>query len=553
MGGMPGSYSDIVGMTQPGAQPAPYVAPTPSPKAPYIPPPPPPQSPYQLGGPQAQGDPTQYNPMQFQLPPPPPSMQQSAGMDPEEWKAWVANYPQYPGETPVDYSNRLMLAIQNQEITRQGQNILVNGPGAGAAGAAGAGPAGMDPLEAARQQAFDLLNRQRLQYAPGNDMGIGGYLQAGMAGQDVPYTPSVIQSLLANSADSVAGQVAGQGDQVRGAMSRAGLTGSGLQASAMSDIYSQGGKETRSEARNITSNAELQNYMARERARQAGMQFLQQRAQNEWLANQAGTGLLSRYEITGESPFASEGRSDSYAQQTFGDGGRLGGSGAGYTTAGGVSYPGNTEPVWDENLKKYVYPQGTGGGTTGSWGTAGQSQNMGSGGLGGQGTLNQWSGFDGSGGTTIWDPATQQWVQSSPQQGIPSTGQSSGLQPWGGVWNGTHLNPDADPNQPSVPPQQVPGQPIQFPIQPGPQPVPNREGNGGQGGSGYSPYGTGSGATGGGGISSVAATNVSGAYNPAAYAGGGLNSMGQPIQYDQYGSYRDPYTGAQSWAPYTGK
>lgn len=150
-------------------------------------------------------------------------------------------------------------------------------------------------LDEQRGLAFRALNEQRGQYGDPFAQAYQTQLAQRAAGQDVPFTDQVRGLMLAQSADASAGQYAGEQQQILRAMANAGLSGSGLQASALANAQRRAARTARQGRQQINTRAELENYNARERAMEAAAQYLQQRAANNWLAAQQEVMLRSQF------------------------------------------------------------------------------------------------------------------------------------------------------------------------------------------------------------------------------------------------------------------
>lgn len=98
-----------------------------------------------------------------------------------------------------------------------------------------------------------------------------------VTGQDVPFTQTVLNNMLGQNADSANGQFQQQRRIIDRGFANAGLTGSGLQSSALADAAANAARAARAGRRDITTRAELENYNARITAQQMAQSFLQQR------------------------------------------------------------------------------------------------------------------------------------------------------------------------------------------------------------------------------------------------------------------------------------
>lgn len=115
-----------------------------------------------------------------------------------------------------------------------------------------------------------------------------GQVQGRAAGQDSPFSANLISSLIADSTSANARGVSRDSDMIRRMMANSGLSGSGLETSALVNARRGATAQTTAARRDITSRAELANYQAKVAAQQEVNQMLQQRlaAQQELVAGQ---------------------------------------------------------------------------------------------------------------------------------------------------------------------------------------------------------------------------------------------------------------------------
>lgn len=151
-----------------------------------------------------------------------------------------------------------------------------------------------DELEQQRQRIEEALLRQRNffdtnQAAQGlsgfyNDpmaQGLFGQVQDRASGAASPFSPELIASLIANSTGANARGVQRDSSMIRRSFANSGLSGSGLENTALVNSRRQATAQNTAARRDITSRAELANFQARERAQSQVQQILQQRLQHQ--------------------------------------------------------------------------------------------------------------------------------------------------------------------------------------------------------------------------------------------------------------------------------
>lgn len=153
---------------------------------------------------------------------------------------------------------------------------------------------GVGRLEQERNTALQRLEQLRTYYDRPDAAQLLQQLQGRASGQDAPFTQDVIGSLLAGNADASAGMARSEGDMLRQRYANAGLSGSGIETSAMVMSRRRASALARAGRREITSRAALENYQARERAQSQVMQYVQQRQMAEQAAGMAEVDFRSR-------------------------------------------------------------------------------------------------------------------------------------------------------------------------------------------------------------------------------------------------------------------
>ena len=134
-----------------------------------------------------------------------------------------------------------------------------------------------------------------------NAQGVLQSIMRQVQGTDQPFTPGVVNNMLADSADSNAATYNSQRQQVNRAMANAGLSGSGLEASALSGMQSQVAGSTRAGRRDIQTRSQLENYNAKTQANTQAMNFLAQQAQQHQAAAFQEAGYRSQMNETGDA------------------------------------------------------------------------------------------------------------------------------------------------------------------------------------------------------------------------------------------------------------
>ena len=193
-----------------------------------------------------------------------------------------------------------------------------------------------DMLLQARQRAFALLAQQRGLYGQPGAQELESSMLGQMRGQNVPFTPDVVNAQLAGLSDTVAAGSAAEADQLRRSAANRGI-GGGIVEYGLTAGRGEARKALTTGRREITSQRDLANFQAQERARSEYSNLVRDKAYNQWLANQAEVGLLSRFEQTGDAGYNS--LANAVQQQQIGGQGALTGGAGGITSALGQSRP----------------------------------------------------------------------------------------------------------------------------------------------------------------------------------------------------------------------
>lgn len=153
-------------------------------------------------------------------------------------------------------------------------------------------------MQALRDQSFAELRGERDWWdTDPNALEVRGSLQGQMRGQDVPFTELVQQGLIGRDSDANASALAQQQELIRQQMASAGLSGGGGQLAAQLSAQRAASAAQRSAARDIRTRAELENFQARERARQEVSQLMAREAAQRMQATNKAVDLRSQMEI----------------------------------------------------------------------------------------------------------------------------------------------------------------------------------------------------------------------------------------------------------------
>lgn len=190
-------------------------------------------------------------------------------------------------------------------------------PGGGAGGPMFTG-SGDQRLEQARQRAFGSLG-QGAEIFRGD---LGQTLQRGiqqiLAGQNLPFSQGVQANMFSQAADAAGGAEQSARNQIREGFANAGMGGSGGMTRAFLDAAGRRSDSLAGARNQIQTTAALENFGAQERARQAGTGFLAQQSAAEAPFRLKEADLLSRFEVTGQSPFAFGGMGGGGTQRALG-------------------------------------------------------------------------------------------------------------------------------------------------------------------------------------------------------------------------------------------
>lgn len=159
----------------------------------------------------------------------------------------------------------------------------------------------VDLLEEQRRLIEEAIGRVGGFYGQQQPQDLLGMFMSQARGEAVPFTDQVRQGMLGQNADAGAGQFAGNRQLVQRAMANAGLTGSGLEASALMSAQRNAQQALRAGRREINTRAELENFAARERGQQAAMSFLAQQEAANRAAAAAEVSYRSQMHATGDA------------------------------------------------------------------------------------------------------------------------------------------------------------------------------------------------------------------------------------------------------------
>lgn len=155
---------------------------------------------------------------------------------------------------------------------------------------------GEPTADAQRRQLFDPLNAQLGLYADPYVSDLAAMLNARASGADAPFGPGAASAWAAPQQDANASGLAAQQGQIRSQFARSGLSGSGLEASALLEAKRRAGRAARSIGNAASLQAGLANFEARERAARDAQALIAQRASNAWPVNQAAFGARATFE-----------------------------------------------------------------------------------------------------------------------------------------------------------------------------------------------------------------------------------------------------------------
>ena len=145
------------------------------------------------------------------------------------------------------------------------------------------GPSAMDDakLEEQRRLAFGSLAQGAGYFGAPFGQSVQNNISGRMSGADAPYTQAVQDRLFSRQADLAAGQEAGARDMIRSQLGERGMEGSGAALAAMLGAGRERSAANTAALSDIQNRAQLENFAARERAQQAGTDFLSQRSSSE--------------------------------------------------------------------------------------------------------------------------------------------------------------------------------------------------------------------------------------------------------------------------------
>lgn len=169
-------------------------------------------------------------------------------------------------------------------------------------------------------------------------------------GRNQPFTPGVLGGMLSQNADSAAGGFNSQRDLIRQSMANQGLSGSGMETSAILSAMRQQGQNVRTGRRDITTRAQLENFGAAERASEQGRAYLQQRAAHA----QAGAQAEAQYRSSLKQ-LVGEGEGPSNLIQ----GGNVFGPAPQINPYNSAGFAMNLQNILSENQDYYGNPEGS--------------------------------------------------------------------------------------------------------------------------------------------------------------------------------------------------
>ena len=153
-------------------------------------------------------------------------------------------------------------------------------------------------MQRLRAQSFGELDQEKNWWdTDQNAVEVRNSLQGQMRGQDVPFTEMVQQGMIGQSQDANAAALAQENQLIRQRMANQGLSGGGGELSAMVQSQRQTSAAQRAASRDIRTRAELENFQARERARQEVSQLMAREAAQRMQATNKAADLRSQLEI----------------------------------------------------------------------------------------------------------------------------------------------------------------------------------------------------------------------------------------------------------------
>lgn len=156
------------------------------------------------------------------------------------------------------------------------------GGGFGGGGGAG-GPSASEKawLEEQRRLGYGALQPGMNYFGGALGQNVESAIGRTLSGADVPYTQAVQDRLFASQADLARGQEIGAQDMIRSQLAERGMEGSGAGLAAMLGAGRERSAANTAAMSEIQNRAQLENFGARERARQQGESFLSSRSAAE--------------------------------------------------------------------------------------------------------------------------------------------------------------------------------------------------------------------------------------------------------------------------------
>jgi len=133
-------------------------------------------------------------------------------------------------------------------------------------------------LDEERAKILALFQMGRQAYDSPAAQTLESQIAARSSGQSRPFDQNVLAGMYSQNADSAAGGFGAERDMIRMAMANQGLSGSGMETSAILSAMRRQGQQVRTGRRDISTRAALENFGAAERAQAQGMEYLRQRA-----------------------------------------------------------------------------------------------------------------------------------------------------------------------------------------------------------------------------------------------------------------------------------
>lgn len=156
-------------------------------------------------------------------------------------------------------------------------------------------------LDAQRKRLFDLLSNLRGFYDRPEGKELLDLFMSRSRGESQPFGPDVVNTQLAQNAGAGGADFGTQREAILRSFAQRGLSGGGLELSALLGQQNRVAADVRRGRREITSRAQLENFAAQERAQAAASQFLAQQAAQQTQVGLQEADYRSRFHETGQA------------------------------------------------------------------------------------------------------------------------------------------------------------------------------------------------------------------------------------------------------------